>query len=233
MRAIDLARSYEIPKSYEVLKKLADNEILLDVGSGHSIFPAFVAVSNPQLKVIASDIFTREWKYLFNYQAKIAKRVSHLFDVRHADATKLCEDLPELGGKGECSNSISTLEHLAYEGDIQVMRQISRLLKKDGICLLSVPLADRFKEEGSKGFFERTYDIHSLWERLISPSELSVVEISYFGPKNLIGRLYHKLYMTTRIFRALRIAIFQLFPILYGEVPRSRGTGVFLILKKS
>lgn len=78
--------------------------------------------------------------------------------------------------------AISVVEHVGIgsydspkfsDGDIIVMKELKRLLKKDGILILTVPIGVRHKDE-----LQRIYDAEAL-EELIS--EFKVKEAKYFS----------------------------------------------------
>jgi SAM-dependent methyltransferase len=94
--------------------------------------------------------------------------------------------------------SISVLEHIPDDGDARAMREIARVLRPGGLVTLTVPFSDRGHRDeyvngdvyeragtGVPTFYQRYYDRASLFERLIEPSGLTVLETTFFGEPNV------------------------------------------------
>jgi len=90
--------------------------------------------------------------------------------------------------------SISVLEHIPDGGDSDAMREIARVLRPGGHLTVTVPVAYRaYAEEfvrgpvyeraaeGAQTFYQRRYDPPALEKRLIEPSGLKLVDLTYFG----------------------------------------------------
>jgi len=92
--------------------------------------------------------------------------------------------------------SISVIEHISYDGDSEVMKEIWRVLKPEGIFVLTVPVKKiyeieyRDKDEynlnpekkSSKYFFQRLYDKQKIEERLLfSLSNYEVINKKVLG----------------------------------------------------
>lgn len=90
--------------------------------------------------------------------------------------------------------SISVLEHITDDGDTRAMQEINRVLRKGGICCVTVPYAAEYREtyttqpsyyikirDGQPAFYQRHYDRQALWDRLLTPSGLEVLKLQYFG----------------------------------------------------
>lgn len=237
MRTIDLARSYEYVKTYDVLKCLQPGENVLDIGSFRTILPVFLA-HNTELNVTASDIESGEFGSPLALQKKVLQSIPLDIDIREADATTLVDDLPEMVGNLKAVTIISTIEHIRDDGDVKAMKNIAKMLKRKGLCLVSVPFGPQYLEKEDKGFFERVYDETALYERLINPTGLRVVQIKYFGSKNVLGARFESMYMRKDskiiyyLTRFLRAIFFLSFPFLCGELtnPQKAG-GVFFVLE--
>jgi SAM-dependent methyltransferase len=105
--------------------------------------------------------------------------------------------------------SISVLEHIPDDGDGTAVREIARVLKPGGILTLSVPFdAAGYHEEFLHGpvyerdekdqptFYQRHYDLESVTRRLIEPSGLELVEMTYFGePRVPFERYWNRIAM--------------------------------------
>ncbi len=93
--------------------------------------------------------------------------------------------------------SISVIEHIPEEGDMECLREIGRVLRPGGQCLITVPYWPTSKEEyrppnfywagaststpDGQVFYQRRYSEEDLYARLIKPSGLAVRKIAYVG----------------------------------------------------
>lgn len=89
------------------------------------------------------------------------------------------------------------LEHISGNGDTMAIKELSRVLRKNGILSLTVPFdLDGFEEHRhpnsfyysndknqSKVFYQRRYNETDLYDRLIIPSKLKLVSKVYCGQK--------------------------------------------------
>jgi len=109
--------------------------------------------------------------------------------------------------------SISVLEHIPEEGDSVAMREIARVLRPGGVVTLTVPFAaGGYSEEyvrgdvyerrsnGAPTFYQRRYDTAALHRRLIEPSELRLVEMTFFGePRIPFERYWNRVPMRWKL----------------------------------
>src|SRR5262245_30732257 len=96
--------------------------------------------------------------------------------------------------------SISTVEHIPDHGDTECVREIARVLREGGRCLITVPFSPTskvmyenedqiywaehsVKSAEGKVFFQRKYSEQDLYERLIEPSGLTLKKLQYAGEK--------------------------------------------------
>lgn len=92
--------------------------------------------------------------------------------------------------------SISVIEHINGNGDSEAIREMWRVLKSNGLLILTFPVAKVFKEEFSdkdiyglnvqkikeKFFFQRIYDEKSINERLLNKiSDFTILSKEIFG----------------------------------------------------
>ena len=93
--------------------------------------------------------------------------------------------------------SISVLEHIADTGDSDCAREIGRVLRPGGRCVLTVPFAPESREEYRRAdfywsgtseredsgdvFYQRRYSEADLHHRIVAPSGLRLRGISYWG----------------------------------------------------
>ena len=97
--------------------------------------------------------------------------------------------------------SISAIEHIPDDGDTRAIQEIARVLAPGGIACLTVPWSDHgyleeFKQrgdpdvywapgDGERVFFQRAYDRGMLEWRLVRPSGLRLVDLSFWGERTL------------------------------------------------
>jgi SAM-dependent methyltransferase len=96
--------------------------------------------------------------------------------------------------------SISTIEHIPADGDTVAMREIARVLVPGGLAAFTVPWRDggyleEFKDPGDPDvywvkddderavFYQRAYDRQAFEVRLLCPSGLSLVDLSFWGER--------------------------------------------------
>ena len=108
----------------------------------------------------------------------------------------------------DAAYAISVLEHIPEEGDTACLRELARVLRPGGRCLVTVPFAPQGREEfrrpdfywagptvtptagpaaagAAPVFYQRRYDEASLRRRLIEPSGLRTVSLAYIGERVL------------------------------------------------
>lgn len=96
--------------------------------------------------------------------------------------------------------SVSVIEHIPDHGDSECMREIARVLKPGGRCLLTVPFSPQSSDQYRNGrdfywsgassqkddgsvFFQRRYSEQDLHDRLIAPSGLSLRQALFVGER--------------------------------------------------
>ena len=172
-----------------------DEDTILDIGSP-KLLSLFLADKSDS-RVVSTDInnyFINEYVYLREMR-KISKE----------NFLPLVMDGRELRFPDQSFTkvfSISVFEHIPDEGDTACIREISRVLKKGGDCLLTVPFSPKgsneYKKAGDfywsdssnveeknsdKVFFQRRYDEVALYERIIKPSGLQLKKLQFVGEK--------------------------------------------------
>lgn len=182
LRSVFYWRFIEYPKAFDWLK-IKKSDKLLDIGSNESVFPLFV-LYNTNCTVYTTDI--NDYSKFYYEKLENLKMDSNRFFFKKEDARKL--DFP--------SNSfdkilvISSIEHISKNGDILALKEIKRVLKKNGLVFLSVPFYKKyrkvdkyFKTANEKTFYEHQYDHKAINERLIKPSGLKLQHKEYFGER--------------------------------------------------
>ncbi|MBI4638158.1 MAG: class I SAM-dependent methyltransferase [Candidatus Rokubacteria bacterium] len=167
--------------------------LVLDVGSP-KLLSLFLA-ARTGARVHATDLLG----YFFGAYGAYADRMLGAHRDRYVMRT---EDARALRYRDETFDrgfSISAIEHIPGDGDRIAMREIARVLKPGGLCCVTVPWSDRgyveeFKRRGDpdaywagsdaeRVFYQRAYDRTTLEDRLLSPSGLEVVDVSFWGER--------------------------------------------------
>lgn len=194
-------RNVEVPA---VISRLAvrPGEKVLDIGSPK--LPSLFIWYRLGAEVYATDLFPYFFEEYSHYAERLNPPLSGpAYHIEQQDAR--CLRYPDC--YFDKVYAISVLEHIEDDGDSQAMREISRVLKPGGICCLTVPFAERYREStidyelyfkksvnGKPVFFERHYDPESLQSRLVRPSRLNVSIIQYYGERWLpYERFYQEL----------------------------------------
>jgi SAM-dependent methyltransferase len=97
--------------------------------------------------------------------------------------------------------ALSAIEHIPGDGDSSAMQEIGRVLAPGGIACITVPWRDtgyveEFKQRGDpdaywapgdadRVFYQRGYDRATLERRLVQPSGLTRVDLSFWGERTL------------------------------------------------
>ncbi len=181
-------RAIELPLLAEYLKPMLDKPLrYLDIGTGQSIFPSWVA-ANSNWDVTCLDKFSWVEKQ-HDYAAKLglSKDRFHVVLRDFLEAELEAETFDVI-------TNISVIEHFEGELDSVAMAKSAKLLKPGGLYLLTTPLneghaRDWFlnqdvygeKYESKPVFFQRHYDVESFGKRIVEASGLKEVSRTYFG----------------------------------------------------
>jgi len=209
----EYSRYVEYPLAFRELQ-FAPGSSLLDIGSGRfGKFPLYVS-SHTNCTVHSTDAasYFKE-QYGFAKKLGLAAKIGKALFIEQADATKL----PYKNQSFDRVSSISVIEHIPDNGDLKAIREIARVLKKNGTAVLTFPynpLKDDEKAylfthdsrfyKGNAGttlygkqanaervFFARTYNESRLRE-LVKASGLALAKRIYFGePSFPISRLLY------------------------------------------
>jgi len=178
---------------------------VLDIGSPK--LPALLIARESSCELYATDI--RD--YFIGATAQFLRSLGQGSRLGH-DLHLEVQDARELTYADEFFDrifSISVLEHIPDDGDSAAVRDIARVLKPGGVFTLTVPFAAAgYREEFVRGpvyerdemdqptFYQRHHDLQSLQSRLIQPSGLELVNMTFFGePRVPFERYWNRISM--------------------------------------
>jgi len=119
-----------------LLPETRQDNVVLEVGCGHSILPVLWQSLN--LETITLDANRDALKWQMRKSKKITNVFFHvvLADMRYMPFKN------EAISRVSC---ISAIEHIPGDGDIKATSEIGRILKSNGVCIISIPLSSRGK----------------------------------------------------------------------------------------
>lgn len=119
-----------------LLKKARLGTTVLELGSGHSILPTIWQQLQMEVTVVDMNRGALLW------QIRKSKKIAG------AIIGAILADMQYLPFKDECIDSvscISAIEHIPDDGDIETAAEIGRILKDNGLCVISMPLSTHGK----------------------------------------------------------------------------------------
>jgi SAM-dependent methyltransferase len=217
--------------------------LVLDVGSP-KLLSLFLA-ARLGAHVHATDLLD----YFFDVSGTYADRMLGAHRERYVMRAEDARALTYRDGTFDRIFSISTIEHIPDDGDSVAMEELARVLKPGGICCVTVPWRDTGYEELFKSggdpaaywvaaterrvFYQRAYDRRTLEARLIKPSGLTLVDVSFWGERHVPAErllLGHRLLRYAMLPLHLPFALWFLTPL--GEQEPSRKKVACLTLRK-
>lgn len=177
-----------------------NGEVLLDVGSGYSFFPSYLASHS---YTISLDMNRNALIFQKKVSKSMGKTISQRLECVIADSTRL----PFKDDSVSKVFVISTIEHI--EKDDMIAKESGRVLKKYGYCVMSFPFSQLAREPQIKPYFQRFYTRKMIQNRIVTPSLLSVEELSTFR-KTFLSSFYSIVPDGWFIFKDLIIGLFLL-----------------------
>ena len=203
---------------------------VLDIGSP-KLLSLFLA-ARLRAEVHATDLVDYFFKRYALYSRVALGRDQGRYHMRREDARNLTYPSAHF----ERIFSISAIEHIAGDGDSRAMQEIGRVLAPGGIACLTVPWSDHgyleeFKRRGDPDvywapgdgdavFYQRAYDRDTLERRLVKPSGLTCVDLSFWGERTV--PVEHMI-LNRRVPRILRVLLYPAHLVLARLFLRSLG----------
>lgn len=160
-RMIEYSRAVSLP--------IGKREISLDIGSGYSIFPSYLAIHS---HVVSVDVERATVTFQKRAAKAMGNGVSERVECVRADSSRF----PFIDDSFDRIFVISTIEHV--ELDSSLARESGRTLKVGGQCFLSFPFSLSMQEPMINPYFQRSYTKEMMLERIVNPSMLSLQEFS-------------------------------------------------------
>jgi ubiquinone/menaquinone biosynthesis C-methylase UbiE len=161
---------------------------ILDISSAKS-FAFFLSENN---EVESIDIWEKEINRCKKAKKILNdKKINTNLNLQVVDARKL----PYPDNYFDYIYSISVIEHIEDKGDTIAIKEMERVLKKGGKCILTMPYnflgynvfrkKDVYKNKFSKNkiFFERKYDLNTLRYRIIDQTKLKLTNLELYKEK--------------------------------------------------
>ncbi len=241
---MDIARYFELPATANALE-IKSAEKVLDLSSA-KLLSLFIA-ENIDCQITAVDAWQKEidnWQSLIGIIDKKKKILSGI-TLGVVDG----RSLPYPNEYFDKIYSISVIEHIPDDGDSRTMLELSRVLKKGGVLVITVPYYRSYYETyvakecygnapigNGEILWARRYDENALRERLILPSKLSLLYKIYCCESYpVFSDLCGKLMPFSSIFFGLLYPIFAKISLkVFRDMPSepSRLTNVLLKFRK-
>lgn len=190
--------------------------VVLDIGSPKML--SLLLAKNPQAKIFATDLDDPTLVGRWEPSAKTLGLANYRAEFQ--DGRKLTYS----DSTFDLVYSISVVEHIPDNGDMEALQEIARVLKPGGVAVIEVPYRRKgetiYQHYSSRGapldhpqFYERHYDREMLEERLIRGARgLSVEQVSILGERLAVDPLI----ATDRLPKVLRWPLLPLEPLMAG-----------------
>jgi len=198
MAAINDFEYYKVSELHFVISRLQNSKhhTVLDLGSGRSAIPSFMTKYGYVVTTAELD----------ETALKTQNEISQLTAANslHSTAADFLA-LPFADNTFDAVTIISTIEHVPGDGDIHAVQELARVVKPGGCLLITVPaghapneqwtthsigyMYQETMEQGSGQGFLRLYNPVWIQERLIAPSGMKLIELTYYGETTRWGWL--------------------------------------------
>lgn len=252
LTSLKYERCGELPYIIEILSSdFSKNYNYLDIGTGNSMLPTYL-LNNSNWNINCIDKF--KWvhsqkKYFDSVCAQENLQRLKVFEHDFLQAP-LKENFYDV------ITNISVIEHFEGNLDSKAMEYSAKMLKKDGIYILTAPFNENnYKEfyvksgvygenySGAPVFFQRHYDTKNFYERIIKPSGLKEISRIYMADYGF--QFKEKLIDLPLFLKPLRCLYHYFIPefakifITYRDIPFSNSemkmntaSSIIIVLKK-
>lgn len=233
------SRYPELLSVLEFFPILQQNDIVLDIGSP-KCFGLCIANSSPA-RFILTDIWDIAIREVEEIQQQFIKN-------NQTNVHLCCADALNLSSYNDKSinvlYSISVIEHIAtFDGFERALQEFARILKPNGVCLITVPIHKIFKEEysdekvysdaqqiGQKNFFSYFYDLSRINKIIFQAKEygleLEHLRILYWKESWILLKIWRKFPQKLRGFLGFINLLFAPWSFITQEhLPNSSFSG--------
>lgn len=223
---LDPSRYLELPAALRELRP-RPGERVLDLASPKLLA---VALARSGVEVTSVDELASEiesWRRLAGAEPGLRLEVADGRSLPFADASF------------DHAYSISVLEHIADDGDEPALRELARVVKPGGRVFLTLPHAEEYREDWSKGplyvdhgasdgryFFQRRYDGERVARLLAAAPAFRLVRSQVVRLQPNLNELYVRTF-------PLLVPLGPLFGVLAREREDPRGDVVRLTLERT
>jgi ubiquinone/menaquinone biosynthesis C-methylase UbiE len=131
---LSAARYIEYSRTLQLLKSESPASVL-DIGSGHSLLPSLLVRNGYRVNILDVNPDSIDWQ-----KARMGKHLAN-FEATVASAL----ELPFEDGSFPAVTCISVVEHIRDDGDILAIKEIRRVLKNNGVCIVSTGVSPEGK----------------------------------------------------------------------------------------
>lgn len=140
-----------------LFQSLSQDRTILDLGCGHSILPTLLQTLSARTIALDSN------KNALRWQVKRSKELAgEPIDAVLADMRRL----PFKDTSIYEVSCISSIEHVPNEGDVEAASEIGRILKSNGLCVITIPMSAHKKSYVKNHW---AADIPEMLQRLFRP----------------------------------------------------------------
>lgn len=232
-RGLDIFRNIEFPLTCKLLDPKKEEKIL-DVGCGESILPTFI-VKKFGSSVIATDVLDIKHiqEKFFQDSGMLNFKLGKSFDFKNEDATKMSFNESSF----DKAFAVSSIEHIPDNGDTKAIKEMMRVVKKNGIVVVTVPCSPEYLEQKSTEYyhgFERRYDYENLKKRLIEPSGTDQYEIYFLNNKFWWQDEFHNLWYSEKLDAVVNDRSWDFSKCMFtiSNEPNEQTRGAIIKLKK-
>jgi len=147
----------------------------LEIGSLFTFVPFYLAKKG--LDVTAIDIDSEA----VAYQKQLAEKYNSPFKAEVQDIVKTSYESESF----KQVSLISVIEHIPENGDMVAIREIHRILKKNGRLAITVPYDHHWFHSDfglrPNNYFQRFYNMQSIVTRLVQPPLFEIIDFNFIG----------------------------------------------------